>query len=177
MQLCWVRDIEGLHSPGELIEVIYKDLESILSRGERAKQKFFGALNALGDLQIKDIKLPKFQPHWKSLLLDIISDACDVYNGQLVFFWDEMPLFLYNVAKTCGEREAMILLDTLRSIRQNYPNVRMVFTGSVGMHQVVQMLRYHGYANAPTNDMAIIEVPALSSSDGAALAEALLLVP
>lgn len=173
--LCWMRDIEGLHSPGELIEAIYKDLEPILSKGERAKQKFFGALKALGDLQIKDIKLPKFQPHWKSLLIDIIGDACEAHKGRLVFFWDEMPLFIYNVAKTCGAEEAMILLDTLRSVRQNFTNVRMVFTGSVGMHQVVQMLRQKGYANAPTNDMAIIEVPALSPIDGTALARALLL--
>jgi hypothetical protein len=171
---CVVRDLEGLHSPGEFIETIYLDLAPILSRGERAKQKFFATLKALGDVQIKDIKMSKFQPHWKSLLIDVISDAVEAHKGRLVFFWDEMPLFIYNVAKMCGSQEAMMLLDTLRSIRQNYSTIRMVFTGSVGMHQVVQKLRKEGYANAPTNDMAVIEVPPLDTDDAKNLALSLL---
>jgi hypothetical protein len=172
---CVIRDIEGLHSPGEFIETVYSDLAPILSKGERTKQKFFAALKALGDIQIKDIKMSKFQPHWKSLLIELISDAVEAHKGRIVFFWDEMPLFIYNVAKMCGSNEAMMLLDTLRSIRQNYPTVRMVFTGSVGMHQVVQKLKKEGYANAPTNDMAVLEVPPLDTDDATSLASALLI--
>jgi len=172
--MCVFKDLEGFHSPGEFIEAIYSDLIPVLSRGERAKQRFFAALKALGDVQIKDIKMPKFQPHWKSLLTDVISDAVEAHKGRFVFFWDEMPLFIYNVAKMCGSQEAMALLDTLRSVRQNYPTVRMVFTGSVGMHQVVQTLRKDGYANAPTNDMAIVEVPPLAPDAAKGLAIALL---
>ena len=50
----------------------------------------------------------------------------------------------------------------------------MVFTGSVGIHQVIGSLRKHGYANAPTNDMATIEVPPLEPADGLHLADMLL---
>jgi hypothetical protein len=171
---CVLRDIEGLHSPGEFIESIYADLEPVLTLAEKTKQKFFKALEALGGIQVKDVKLPTFQPHWKSLLTAVIADATEAHKGRLVFFWDEMPLFIYNVAKMCGEAEAMVLLDTLRSIRQSFPTVRMVFTGSVGMHQVVHRLRKAGYANAPTNDMAIMEVPALAPEDGKTLAIALI---
>jgi hypothetical protein len=174
-ELCFLRDIEGLHSPGELIQTIYTDLEPILTKGERIKQKFFRILDALGGLQIKDVKLPAMQPHWQELLTAVVGDALEAHGGRVLFFWDEMPLFIYNVAKTCGDKEAMSVLDNLRSLRQSYPTLRMVFTGSVGMHQVVKSLRLAGYANAPTNDMAIIEVPALAPKDGQGLAADLLL--
>lgn len=171
--LCILRDIEGLHAPGEFIEAIYSDLEPVLSRGERLKQRFFRVFEAIGGTQIKDIKLPSLQQHWKELLVAVVSDAVETHKGRLVFFWDEMPLFIFNVAKNCGDKEAMAVLDTLRSLRQNHPSLRMVYTGSVGMHQVVKSLRKVGYANAPTNDMAIIEVPALSPAYGQQLAMSL----
>jgi hypothetical protein len=40
-----------------------------------------------------------------------------------------------------GDESAMELLDTLRSIRQMYPAVRMVYTGSIGLHHVIGSLR------------------------------------
>jgi len=92
----------------------------------------------------------------------------------VIFFWDELPLFLHNVKENTGEQDAMELLDTLRGLRQRYTNLRMVFTGSVGIHQVIGSLRKHGYANDPTNDMATIEVPPLDPHDGSHLAHLLL---
>jgi hypothetical protein len=50
----------------------------------------------------------------------------------------------------------------------------MVFTGSVGLHQVLSSLRKGGYANDPTNDMRTVEVPPLDAGDGATLAKLLL---
>jgi hypothetical protein len=68
----------------------------------------------------------------------------------------------------------MEVLDALRALRQKYAKLRMVFTGSVGMHQVIGSLRKHGYANDPTNDMLTIEVPPLHPDDGSHLASLLL---
>jgi hypothetical protein len=131
-------------------------------------------LETLGGLQLKDLKLPVMQPHWKNLLIAVVTDAVEMHEGRVIFFWDEMPLFIHNVATMCGAKEAMTLLDTLRSLRQSFPTLRMVFTGSVGMHQVVEKLRASGYANAPTNDMAVIEVAPLEPADAHTLASALL---
>jgi hypothetical protein len=91
-------------------------------------------------------------------------------NRDVIFFWDELPLFIFNVARSSGENVSMELLDVLRALRQRHPRLRMVFTGSVGIHQVINSLRKSGYANDPTNDMAIIEVPPLSPPDGELLA-------
>ncbi len=171
---CILRDLEGLHSPGEFVEAVYNDVEPSLSRGERTKQKFFHLFQKLGGVELKDLKVPAMQRHWKELLIALICDAVEEQKGRVIVFWGETPLFIYNVAKQCGPSEAMAVLDTLRFLRQSFRSLRMVLTGSVGMHQVVQTLRKSGYANAPTNDMGIIEVPPLSRMDGKKLASALL---
>ena len=44
---------------------------------------------------------------------------------------------LYNIVRHEGEAAAMELLDALRSIRQQHPSIRMVFTGSIGLHNII----------------------------------------
>jgi len=50
----------------------------------------------------------------------------------------------------------------------------MVFTGSIGLHNVIASLREAGYANDPTNDMQIIDVPPLARADAEELARRLI---
>lgn len=173
-QVCFARDIEDYRSATEFIEGIYADAEPILSKAERAGLGLWKLLGKLGGTEIGHVKLPNLKPHWKSILLALFQDIFEREERQVVFFWDELPLFLHNVKANGGAREAMELLDVLRSLRQKYPKLRMVFAGSVGIHQVVQSLRKHGYANDPTNDMAIIEVPPLTPEHGKHLARLLL---
>lgn len=73
-----------------------------------------------------------------------------------------------------SELEAMEVLDTLRSLRQTYSDVRMVFTGSVGLHHIVSSLRKAGYNNEPTNDMYAADVPPLAENRAIYLANCLL---
>ncbi|HXP70970.1 MAG TPA: hypothetical protein VOA88_16935 [Candidatus Dormibacteraeota bacterium] len=134
----------------------------------------WGLLQRLGGTEIGHVKLPEIKEHWKSLLFALFDDIFGVTMLRVIFFWDELPLFINNVQSSCGEKEAMELLDALRALRQKYANLRMVFTGSVGIHQVIGTLRKHGYANDPTNDMVTIEVPPLQPADGTLLAELLL---
>ncbi len=141
---------------------------------ERARLAVWGLLEKLGGTEIGHLKLPQVKPHWKNLLAALFQDIFTDEDRTVVFFWDELPLFIYNVKETTGEQDAMELLDALRSLRQKYRSLRMVFTGSVGMHQVIGSLRKHGYANDPTNDMLTIEVPPLTPDDGAHLAGLLL---
>ncbi|MBU0754747.1 MAG: ATP-binding protein, partial [Planctomycetes bacterium] len=92
----------------------------------------------------------------------------------VIIFWDEMPLMLEKIRQQTGPKEAMDLLDTLRSLRQMSKNLRMVFTGSIGLHHVISSLRKSGYANSPINDMLRIEVLPLSIDAGQDLAARLL---
>ena len=128
----------------------------------------------LGGTQIGDLHLPQVGHHWKKLLFALMEDLSESNPGLCVFFWDELPLFVYNVKQAEGEAAAMEVLDVLRSIRQRHSAIRMVFAGSIGLHQVLSGLRKTGYANDPTNDMRTVEVPPLDPNDGATLAKLLL---
>ena len=171
---CFLRDIEGFRSPGEFIEGIYADVQGILSRTDRAKLAMWGVLQKIGGTEVAHVKLPQFKSHWKTFLFALFEDIFSNETRPVIFFWDELPLFLYNVKQSSGEQDAMELLDALRALRQTHPKLRMVFTGSVGIHQVIGSLRKHGYANDPTNDMRTIEVPPLEPDDGSRLAGLLL---
>src|SRR5271157_3646962 len=169
-RVCFLRDIENFRSPTEFIEGIYADVEPILSRKEKARLAIWELLGKLGGTEIGHVKLPQIKSHWKNLIEALFDDIFTEEARPVIFFWDELPLFLYNVKETAGEQDAMELLDELRALRQKHTRLRMVFTGSVGIHQVVGSLRKHGYANDPTNDMQTIEVPPLEPDDGAHLA-------
>jgi hypothetical protein len=99
----------------------------------------------------------------------IIEDLLENQERQVIFFWDEVPYMLDNMSEKQPE-EAMELLDTLRKLRQTYPNVRMAFTGSIGLHHIVKKLQQQGYSNDPTNDMYPIDIPPLSLNHGTDLA-------
>jgi hypothetical protein len=172
--LAILRDIEGLRTPEEFVEAVYSDVEKLLSKLDRTKLGLWRLLDKLGGTQIVDVKLPSIRVHWKGLLTALLDDLFQAEDRRIIFFWDELPLFIFNVVQSSGEHAAMELLDVLRSMRQRHPRLRMVFTGSVGIHQVINTLRKSGYANDPTNDMAIIEVPPLTQPDGKWLAEQLL---
>lgn len=173
-RVCFIRDVEGFRSPSEFIEGIYADVQSILSKKERARMAMWGVLEKVGGTEISHVKLPHVKLHWKNVLSALFEDIFTDETRPVIFFWDELPLFLYNVKDSAGEQDAMELLDALRALRQKYINLRMVFTGSVGIHQVIGSLRRLGYANDPTNDMATIEVPPLEPADGLNLAGLLL---
>jgi hypothetical protein len=169
-----LRDIEGLRTPEEFVEAVYTDVQNQLGKLDRAKLGLWKLLNKLGGAEIVDVKLPEIRVHWKGLLTALFEDLFEAESREVIFFWDELPLFIFNVAKSSGDGVAMELLDVLRGLRQRHTRLRMVFTGSVGIHQVVNNLRKSGYANDPTNDMAMIEVPPLSDEDGTFLASRLL---
>lgn len=58
----------------------------------------------------------------------------------------------------------------LRAERHKHKNLRMIFTGSLGLHHVVGGQRDGGYASSAINDMRTVVLPALADSDARALA-------
>lgn len=169
-------DLEKIRTPLEFSEVVFHDVEAYLSRWKRTAGRTRQWLANLTGLEIGDlIKFPEtVAPHWKVLLTKTIEDLVEYQDRTVILFWDEMPLMLYNIKKRSGEEAAIEVLDTLRSLRQMHPNLRMVFTGSIGLHNVITSLKRVGYANDPTNDMYSADVPPLSLSDAQELARQLL---
>ncbi|MEM9273912.1 MAG: ATP-binding protein [Cyanobacteria bacterium P01_F01_bin.143] len=164
-QLIIFRDVENVRSPVEFVELAWQDIENYLSnKGKARRVRDF--LSSISGVQFAGIKFPDIaKTHWKTLLTKAIEDLVENQDCQVVFLWDEIPFMLDNI----DQEAAMEMLDTLRSLRQTYPDVRMVFTGSIGLHHIIKQLRQAGYSGEPTNDMYPMDVPPLSLADATEL--------
>jgi hypothetical protein len=174
MRIFW-RDVEELRSPLEFVDVLLQDVQEVLSRKQQTTNRVRDLLKQLNGAEFQGIKLPQSAaPHWKTLLANTLEDLAEHQEGMIVFCWDELPMMLDNIKQDLGEKTAMEVLDTLRSLRQRFTKIRMVFTGSIGLHHVFASLKDAGYRNAPTNDMAKQEVATLDLRAACDLAERLL---
>jgi AAA domain len=164
-------DLEKVRSPSEFAETVLQDIEEYLSTLRRTAKQTPKLLEQLSGAEVMGVKLPEFvAPDWKKLLTTTIGDLIEYQDNKVILFFDELPYMLGNM----GEKEAMSVLDTLRALRQTYSNLRMVFTGSIGLHHVIASFRQAGYNNDPTNDMYTADVPPLSEQSAIDLARLLL---
>ena len=170
------RDVENLSTPLELIERLCEDVRPHLSAAGQVGATFNAILKKFSGGEVAGVlKFPEgVAPHWKELLEDVLRHVFAKVNNRLVFFWDELPLFVHKVKRHSGDIAAIDFLDTLRSLRQTHPKLRMVYTGSIGLHHVVGALRWAGHANDATNDMRTIDVPPLAAHHAEHLAVCLL---
>ena len=170
------RDLEPVWTPLEFVELVFRDVEAYLSPKARRTSRARQLLEHLEGGEIGGIiKFPKsVAPHWKTLLERTVEDLIEHQDRTVIFFWDELPMMLYNVKRRQGAEAAMELLDVLRQLRQTHDSLRMVFTGSIGLLNVIMSLQEEGYSNDPINDMKTINVPPLSPSDAEMLARRLL---
>lgn len=171
------RNLEGIESTAELVQVLFEDVEQLLGRW-RCKAK--RALSLLDSLAIETtlIKVQLQGPQWKRLLERLFEDLEELFAGQdrlLVLMWDEVTLFIDDLLRRGHARDAMALLDSLRAARQRHMHLRMVLTGSIGFDEILRQLqRKHGYRNRPLNDVAKRFVPLLDSSGSEQLIRGLL---
>jgi hypothetical protein len=169
------RDLEGLRSPLEFVEGVFHDVEKYLSRFERTAVKARELLTHLGGVDVPKLgRLPNIAAaHWKVLLTRILEDLADHQSGLVVLFWDEVPMMLKNIKDSSGEAVALEILDTLRSLRHAHASLRMVYTGSIGLHNVIRSLKKGGNPDDPTNDMQTEDVPPLTRPYAIELAQKL----
>ena len=110
-------------------------------------------------------KLPESaNASWKDILTRSIEDLIKERgerDDRLLFLWDEMPFMLDEIRKRDGELVAMEVLDVLRSLRQDHPDLRMLVTGSIGIHHVLSALKEADYRGEPLNDLFPIEIEPL----------------
>lgn len=174
-EIVFFSDLERIYTPLELVETVLQCVEEHLSLTRKSANTFRKLFRHLAGTEIGGVvKLPAaIASHWKDLLVSVINDLMEQEERRVYFFWDEVPLMLYNIKKSEGEEAAMEILDTFRALRQSHKNLRMIFTGSIGLHNVLTGLRKTGYANDPTNDMDTIEVPPLEEDKAVKLASLL----
>jgi uncharacterized protein len=176
----WVvikRDIGAVRSAMEFVQYVMADLYPHLEAKTNFRNWLGSMGGQLGGTQIGPVKLPNFAAkNWKQVLSDAVAHLEENKDiTRLVFLWDELPWMLEIITQH-NPQEAMELLDTLRALRQQHANkLRMVFTGSLGLHHVVRSLKEQGYNNTPVNDMLTIELAPLALEDATQLVQRLLI--
>jgi hypothetical protein len=170
------QDLEQVHSTEAFADLVYRGVEPYLTTLRRTRDAARRALQAVEEAKAGpagvSLDLPSLP--WADRLRGLFADVGSRQDGTLVLFWDELPLMIDQIAKQESDRRAMEVLDLLRAMRHEHPALRMVYTGSIGLHHVVGRLKAAGYANEPTNDMHPLELPPLSPADAKQLAVALL---
>ncbi len=173
-----LRDLEGLDSAEVFTQRVYDDALELLSGRNKALARAKAFLQRMsGSIELSNVKVTLANENWRRFLETLFEDLDEELrerDERLVFLWDEFTLFIGDMVLRGKERDAMVLLDTLRALRQRHLHIRMVLTGSIGFHLVMRQLDAKGYRNRPINDVRIERVPMLDSGDASPLVEALL---
>lgn len=172
-----MRSLEGLSRAAEMVERLYEDVRALLSARHRTLKNLVALLRTFGNtVHTEQVTITVPPDDW-GVHLDAILADLDAYGAEndttVVLVWDEFPLFIDGLAHQGLDREAMRLLDALRAARQRHRRIRTVFTGSVGLHEVIDKLKRRGYGNEPINDVASLVVPVLDPEAAVGLARAL----
>jgi hypothetical protein len=173
------QDLESHHTAAEFAMAVYREIHQFLSNKGKAARRAKECFSAMGGAEVGGVfKFPeKAGAQWKDVLTRAVEDLVhenDESGTKLLFLWDEVPFMLANIRDREGERTAMEVLDVLRALRQTHAGLRMVITGSIGLHHVLTSLKDKNYGNAPFNDMAAINVPALAPADAVKLSHQLI---
>lgn len=133
-------------------------------------------LGAQGEAGSLKAALTVRSQHWQ-LVLDALLDDLQAHaarrGARLVLAWDEFTWFLHRMTAAGQGAEAGLLLDALRRVRQSrerYPDLRFVFTGSIGMQEVLDRLKAEGAIQSPLNDVDTQVLFVLDEHDARALA-------
>ena len=173
------QDLERCHTAAEFAMAVYKEIHQFLRKKGKITRRATELFKELGGMEVGGLfKLPeKGDAHWKDVLTRAVEDLIhenDASGTKLLFLWDEVPFMLANIRDREGERTAMEVLDILRALRQTHNGLRMIITGSIGLHHVLTSLKDHNYGNSPKNDMATIDVPPLEFEHAVLLASQLI---
>ncbi len=179
------RDLGGFHTAAEFATRVYLDAAAVLGAKGRLLRGMSSLLKQASGAEIAGIlKLPdgKVAP-WKEVLFRTFGDlesemrSIETETGRvarMVFFWDEIPFLLDNVSRRESPAVAMEILDVLRAFGQDHDHVRLVLTGSIGIHHILASLRAEGHNHSPLNRMEHISPGPLAPEDGRSLAARLL---
>jgi hypothetical protein len=142
---------------------------------KKAQEWFQRLVVALGGKKVGPVEVPSNLLSWSAFLAQTCKHVIDQRPSQkVVLIFDELPLFLDKLVTAGAANDAIELLDTMRSLRQGQPGLRMVFCGSLGLHIVLKKLDASGYTGQPVNDMNPFEVPSLAERDAEYLAGCLI---
>lgn len=174
------RSLQGITSPEEFVRGLVAEVES--AAPGVLKKSIGKRLRAAGIKKIatKPVAVefaPASEESWKEVIDEVFAALDQEVDEKVIFLWDELPHMVSDIAAgERGPRAAREMLDVLRAARERHTTVRMVLSGSLGIHHVVKQLLTEGGMGmwVPTHDMLPIDVPPLSSDYAIYLAAELL---
>jgi hypothetical protein len=175
--LCVYQDLSACSSPKQFVESIFDKAQGLLSVRRKVAEKTRRFLSRFQELKVGQIQLPKSStPEWKEILRSIFADLSEqLPDDRVLFLWDEFPVMLDEILKQeGGDKVAGEILNLLHTLRAEYPRIRTILTGSVGLHHILNKLRQSGYNNPVINDMAVVSVEPLEHNFAVELARSLL---
>jgi hypothetical protein len=175
-------DLEKVDTPVRFVETLLADLKKYLTNRANFTHWFGDFVASIGGTEVGGIiKIPqRDKKDWQSVLEKSLSCACSNQSDRrLIFLWDEIPYMLQKInalerESGSNDHSALAILDSLRAMRNQNSNLRMIFTGSVGLHHVLADLRGNQFASQPANDMDKIDIGPLTLEHAAELARDLL---
>lgn len=172
-----IRSVEDCSSAAEFVEQLAAGLRDALPRSHRAAGTLRSLITAWGvEVDSGPIRLqPRFRQDWKPQLQRLFEAVTDHQDRPVVLFIDELSMMLDKVRVRDGAFVARDILDSLRAARQRHSSLRMVVSGSIGLHHVLGDLAHPGSAWAPVNDMDRVELTPLVPAEAASLAFRLLI--
>lgn len=171
------RSLQGITSSDEFVRTLIGDVELNLpgllkkSLGERLSK---AGVKSIGVSAAQVEFEPRTKDSWKEVASDTFAALDQDADVTVVLLWDELPHMIADIRDNEGAAAARELLDVLRGVRETHGSVRMVFSGSLGLHHVVDDLRTQGGMWVPTHDMLTIDLPTLTGDHATFLAAELL---
>lgn len=171
------RSLQGITSPDEFTRFLVADVEKACpgllrtSLGERLTR---AGIKSIGSSPLTVEFSPPNRRSWKDITTETFATLDLDVDERVVLLWDELPQMIADIRDHHGHLVAREMLDVLRAVRESHATVRMVLSGSLGIHHVVADLRSKGGMWVPTHDMRSVDLPALGERDAQYLARELL---
>jgi hypothetical protein len=170
-------EIGGLSSTTGFIEELITAIDAAIpEKGGSFKTRARNVIGAIAGMEIGSIRIPAaVKSHWREILLGCFDELATQTQDRIVFFWDEIPWMLQKIKASEGDAAVVDLLDTLRDIRQTHDRIRMVLTGSIGLHHILTAFEKKGIPSRLVNDMKSVDIGPLGKADARELASRLLI--
>lgn len=149
-------DLEDLHAPVAFLRRIYDSTtppQGWGARLSRQARQLYQDMTAAVRLEWNGVT-GRFDPaqvsqqNWQEQLRFCLAGVARYQSRSgrtLVFIWDEFPIFLDNVIARSGPGDAAQILQLLRAACQEHRGLRVVLTGSIGLHHILRKLDRAGY--------------------------------
>lgn len=171
------RSLQGITTPEEFARALVADVEAnapgVLARPFLKRLRKAG-VKKVGAKAIEVEFEPASDEAWKDVVVEAFAAIESRVDETVVFLWDELPHMVDAVEGKRDAGTAREVLDVLRYARETFPSLRMVLSGSLGIHHVVDKLRLKGGMWVPIHGLAIIDVPSLTLPDATYLAAELI---